>query len=460
MRKLTLDEICRCIRGRWLGNASMLPVSGASTDTRTAKAGDLFIALRGQQLDAHAFLGQAADAGCVAAVVCRDASVPAATLQRFAGGMIAVENTTAALADLAAWHRKQAAAAVVAVTGSNGKTTVKRMIHHILGRRQKGTCSPKSYNNEIGVPLTLLGVSSGDDYVVCEVGTNAPGEIAHLAKMIGPDVAVITSVGPTHLEKLGSVQKVAAEKASLLEYLVPAGLAITWADSPELDKALKPYGRRVVRFGRSAGADLRLTGYQQRGPAQRFCLNDHIWVDLPLPGEHMACNALAAIAVAQKFGWKQEEAAAALADFAGTQMRLTWERCGQITIINDAYNSNPSSLAAAVGVLAGWGPGRKVLVAGDMRELGEDSPQLHRRSGVQVAQAGVDFLIGVGPLGRYIAEGAAEGGLPTLAFDDDEQAKENIVVALRDGDIVLIKGSRAVAMERLLEPIRAAFGAH
>ncbi len=458
MIKLPLDEICRVVRGRRLGSSAPLSVCGVSTDTRTAGAGELFVALRGPQFDAHAFLERAAAAGCAAALVCRDARVPPDQAERFPGGLIAVDNTLLALGELGAWHRTQVAAAVVAVTGSNGKTTVKRMIHHVLSRRLKGTCSPKSFNNDIGVPLTLLGVTPGHDYVVCELGSNAPGEIAHLARMVRPDVAVITSIGETHLEKLQSVQKVAVEKASLLDYLEPDGLAVTWADSSDLEKLLRLYHRRVVRFGLSVTAELRLTAWRQEGPVQRFCLNDHVWGTLSLPGQHMACNALAAIAVAQRFGFSQEEAVAALADFAGADMRLAWERCGKVTLINDAYNANPSSLAAAGRALGNWGKGRKVLVAGDMRELGDDARAIHRRVGAELAAAGVDFLIGVGELGRYIAQGAAEAGAGAQGFDTVEQASQALGDLLHAGDVILIKGSRAAAMERLLDPIRSAFG--
>jgi len=331
------------------------------------------------------------------------------------------------------------------------------MIHHILSARLSGSCSPKSFNNEVGVPLTLLGVAGGDDYVVCEIGSSAPGEIARLAALVRPDVAVITSVSETHLEKLGSVERVAAEKASLLDCLVSDGLAVVWADSQELDKAVRHYNRRLIRFGQSDQADLRLTGYEQRGPGGRFELNGRLWVNLSVPGVHNALNAMAAIAVAQRFGWKQEEAAEALAEFQGDSMRLAWIEAGDITLINDAYNANPASLVAAADVLAGAPGRRKVIIVGDMRELGPQAPAIHLRTGRELASRKVDFLIGVGELGRYIAMGAAETLTQTACFDSVQQACREVIALLRPGDVVLVKGSRAMAMEQMIEPIRSAF---
>jgi len=215
VKTLMLEEIRRAVRGRYRTAAEALAVSGVTIDSRTAKAGDLFVAIRGERFDGHDFLTQAASAGCVSAVVRMDAPLPEALRKRFGGPIIGVEDTTTALGLLGAHHRRVVPAAVVGVTGSNGKTTVKRMIHHILSRKMAGTCSPKSFNNSIGVPLTLLDVSAGDDYVVCEIGSSAPGEIAQLAAIVRPNVAVITSVAPTHLEKLGSLAGVAVEKASI-----------------------------------------------------------------------------------------------------------------------------------------------------------------------------------------------------------------------------------------------------
>jgi len=456
MKTLTLDEIRAAVHGRWLARGGPASAKAVTTDSRTAGASELFIALRGENHDGHDFLPGVAAAGCVGALVRLDSEPRPELAQRFPGGVIGVANTTEALGRLAAYHRDQCPAAVVGVTGSNGKTTTKRMIHHILSRRLTGTCSPKSFNNEIGVPLTLLAAGGGDDYVVCEIGTNAPGEIDALAKIVRPDVAVITSVGETHLEKLASVQRVAIEKATILAHLAPDGLAVVWADDDLLTRAARAHARRTVHFGLADDAELRLTACQPAGRGQRFQVNGRLWVDLPLPGRHNATNALAALAVAQRFGFTLADAATALAEFDGVEMRLQWIDCGAVSVLNDAYNANPASMLAAAQTLASLPAERRVLIAGDMRELGSAAEELHRRVGREAGECGIDLLIGVGLLGRYIAQGAADAGKAAETFDSLEQATGAVVALLRAGDVVLVKGSRAMRMETLVEEIRRA----
>jgi UDP-N-acetylmuramoyl-tripeptide--D-alanyl-D-alanine ligase len=376
------------------------------------------------------------------------------------------------LGKLGAYHRDQVRAKVIAVTGSNGKTTTKRMIEHIMAKHLRGTCSPKSFNNNIGVPLTLLGAGQEDDYVICEVGSNAPGEIAGLSAICRPDLAVITSVGETHLEKLGSIDLVAVEKASMLHYVRAGGCAIVWADSSPLAAALKPFDCRMIRFGQAQGADLRLTDFQGQGDRVSFRVNGQVEVRLPQPGLHNASNALAALAVATQMGVSLEQAGADLADFGGVEMRLESLQIGPVRVINDAYNANPSSVLAAADVLAGQPGSRRVMIAGDMLEMGQGTRQIHERVGADIAtqcghgpqeagrthatKFGIDFLIGIGELGRYIASGAYSHGLPGQAFDTLEAATVALPSLLKPGDVILIKGSRGAAMERLIPPLRKA----
>jgi UDP-N-acetylmuramoyl-tripeptide--D-alanyl-D-alanine ligase len=469
MRPTDLAAICNIVAGRREGGeqSATLKVTSISTDTRTAKAGELFVAIVGEHFDGHAFLPQAAAAGCAAAIVSAKASLPPQLAASFPGGIIAVADTVKALGDLAAWHRRDRATKVIGVTGSNGKTTVKMMIHHVLSRRLRGSCSPKSFNNAIGVPLTLLAAGTEDEYVVCEIGSNAPGEVAALSAIARPDVAVITSIGPTHLEKLGSVAHVAVEKASILRHLTPDGLGIVPTDSRELDKALRGATVKLVRFGQADAAEFRLTGYTSAGlRGSRFEVNGQLWVNLVLPGRHNAINALAVLAAANHFGFCPTEAGEMLAEFSAVPMRLERIELGDLTVINDAYNANPDSVVAAADVLGEEGEqlvkgekrtGRKVMVVGDMRELGKQAPALHAKTGGEIAARAVDLLVCVGTLGRYIALGAAEGGLEVVAFDTAEQAAQALPPLLRAGDIVLIKGSRAMGMEKLIDPLRAAF---
>jgi len=457
VKPLTPDEIRREVHGVWLTRHAPVHVKEVTTDGRTAKAGSLFVALKGRRFDGHDYLHQAAEAGCIAAIVRRGTMISQELAERFEGGVIAVPDTTEALGELAAYYRSQVPARVVAVTGSNGKTTTKRMIHHILSRRLRGSCSPRSFNNAVGVPLTLLAVAPADDYVVCELGSNAPGEIASLARIAAPDLAVITSIGPTHLEGLGSVENVAVEKASILSKLRSGGVAVVTADSEALNRALRAYDCRLIRFGLSRDAELRLTGYEPDGPRQRFQINGRLWVALSVPGRHNAMNALAAIAVAQRFGMEREAAAEALADFNGTEMRLELIDCNGVQVLNDAYNSNPSSVLAAIEAAGGFPARRRVAILGDMRELGDQAESVHERLGADLALRKIDLLIGVGGLGRYIAKGAAGKGLPTETFDSTQSACEGVCKFLCRGDLVLVKGSRAMQMERLVQSIREGF---
>lgn len=459
MRALTPQEVRQAVRGRWLSRYEPVPILGVSIDSRQAGEGDLFVAIRGDRFDGHDFLSDAADRGCVAAVIDASHTLSPEMMQRFPAGVIGVADTRAALLDLGAFYRTVIPANVVAVTGSNGKTSVKRMIDHILSNRLTGTASPQSYNNEIGVPLTLLSAGAGDDYVVCEVGTSAPGEIARLARAVRPNIAVITSIAPAHLEKLHSLDQIAVEKAALLGWIDERGVAVVTADSPELDHALKSYQRMTIRFGVNDSAQLRLTGYESDGTSQRFQINDRQWVELSLPGRHNALNAMAAIAVAARFGYTQEEAGEALRDFGGVEMRLEILDCGSLTVLNDTYNANPGSMLAAAGVLGEQKARRRVLVAGAMLELGEQAQNIHMDVGRELATRRVDLVVGVGELGASLAEGAARAGCRSETYKTLAEAKKHLPEILQDGDAVLLKGSRAMKMESLLPVLQTTGGA-
>ena len=457
MKPLPVEQIRSAVRGRWMTPTAEATAWRVTTDSRDTRQGDLFVAIRGPRFDGHAFLSAAAAGGCVAAVVDRTAELPVGADAAFEGGIIGVENTIGALGELAAWHRRQVPARVIAVTGSNGKTTVKEMIHAVLSSRWVGSCCKKSFNNNIGLPLTLLGAGEGDDYVVCEIGTSAPGEVSALAAVAAPDVAVITSVAEAHLEGLGTIEKVAAEKASILGAVARDGAGVVWADNQLLTRAVAHYDVRCIRFGTSDEADLRLTAYEGQARASRFEVNSRLWVSLPLSGRHNAVNALSALAVARRLGMDEAEAAEALANMPALPMRTEWIDAGTITVINDAYNANPASVRAAADVLMATPARRRVMILGDMCELGPRSEELHERLGAEMSTGGVDLLIGVGPLGRYIVKGAAPGAAATAAFDSPDDLGPHTHTLLRDGDVVLIKGSRATGMEVLIAPILSAF---
>ena len=481
MRPISLEEILRIVQGSWLGNVAQPPsavrreaaignvaqppsavrreaatVSRVTIDSRKAAPGDLFVAIRGAQFDGHDFLPQAAAAGCTAAIVESGRAIDPAVAGTFAA-VISVPSTLEALANLARLHRQRLRGHVIGVTGSVGKTTVKGMIHHILSAHKTGSAAPKSFNNNIGVPLTLLAAGEADDYVVCELGSNAPGEIAALTRIAQPDIAVITAVGASHLEKLGSVQGVAAEKVSILSLLEGRhGVGILWADSEVLRQAAGGCKTSLIRFGAAPDADVRLTGWESDGLSQRFQVNDGPWFTLPLAGRHNATNALAAIAAAMQLGLSLEQAGEALATIAAVDMRLQARTAGDVTVINDAYNANPMSMAAAIDVLGRLQGRRRVFVAGDMRELGENSPRLHLELGRRLGGTGIDVLVTVGALGGLIAQGAQETGGASLKihrYPSAADAAAHVDEWLRGGDTVLVKASRGVAAECIVETI-------
>ncbi|HOA74159.1 MAG TPA: UDP-N-acetylmuramoyl-tripeptide--D-alanyl-D-alanine ligase [Phycisphaerae bacterium] len=480
MKPLTLEEVVSATEGTC--DRSTLPgsVTRVTTDSRDVKPGDLFFAIRGERFDGHQFIGEAFASGAMAAIVRHDfqwasplMETPEAAKIPPDAILIRVDDTITALGRLGRYCRLRLleAVTVVAVTGSNGKTTTKSMIAHLLSERWKGRASIKSFNNNIGVPLTLLSVEPSDEFVICEVGTNAPGEIAELARLIEPEVAVITGVSEAHLEGLGSLEKIADEKLSLLKFLRPGGCAILNHDCEAVAAGLKrdrAFNKiKKVTFGRNPDADLRLTAYApkvspgadgQLTGSVEFTINDRFQYCLAVPGRHNVSNALAAIAVARRFGMDHEEIAARLATFTLPPMRLETLRVGRLTLINDAYNANPASLAAAVDVLQDMkAPRRRVLIVGDMRELGSESERLHREAAEKIAHAGVQMVVAVGERAKLVAQTvkqASGGAIETHAFGTTETARKRLTSYLRPDDTILIKGSRALGLEKLAEQIR------
>ncbi|MBX3359140.1 MAG: UDP-N-acetylmuramoyl-tripeptide--D-alanyl-D-alanine ligase [Phycisphaeraceae bacterium] len=445
------------------------PLAGVSTDTRSLRPGQVFLALKGEHFDGHTFLRDAVLVGSSLLILSDAGAIPAGGLPRQVG-IIKVADTRRALLRLAAAYRKTLEKTrVIAVAGSNGKTTTKVLIQSVLSSRFRGTTSPKSFNNDVGVPLTILSASPSDQYLLCEVGTNAPGEIAALAEVIEPDVAVLTSIGREHLEGLGSLDGVAREEASLLAYLRPGGTAVVTADAPSLAEHLKVVPN-LVTFGRSAHADLRLTGVEHvrtpaGDPALRFVVNDRQAYTIGLVGEHNAQNALAALAVGRRFGVTDEQAAAALMSAAPPPMRLQRAVIGGVEILNDAYNANPDSTIAAIQTLAAIGAGarRRVAILGDMLELGAAAPDSHRDVAQAVIDSGtIDQVIYVGHLSLYGADRLSSAGWAddryTLLSDLDSDQPGMIASRLEPGDCVLLKGSRRMRLERIVEALKARHG--
>lgn len=458
MIPLTIRDVAAAIGARCVGSGPAKALR-VSHDSRDVRPGDLFFAIRGQRLDGHEFVQDSATRGA-AACVCDDrwsgCNEPPAGVT-----YLVVPDTTAALGKLAAWYRTSVVSGstvVVAVTGSNGKTTTKHMIDHVLGGFLHGRASPKSFNNHIGVPLTLLTVEAEDRYAVIELGMNCPGEIAFLADIARPDVGVITSIGEAHLQGLGTIEAIAAEKASMLRYVQPRGSAIINIDRVELQHAI-PAGLSIplMTFGTSSQARLRVT--EQRGGLTRttFTIEGRYPVELSLPGVHHATNACAAFAVARWFGIAPGAIIERLRSFAAVEGRASLLSVGGVTIVDDSYNANPSSMAAAICSLAALHDGRRVMVMGDMFELGLHSATHHQRMVRLAAQSAIDVIVVVGPLmmeaTRLLDDGAVR---PRIVPCDHADAAVGALLALvREGDVVWIKGSRGMKLDRVVEQLRA-----
>lgn len=463
MISLTLDQVASALGAGRCGGARETDVQRVCTDSREVRAGDLFVAIRGDRFDGHAFIRDAFHRGAVACVCDRrDENIIRNTAaQEETYAILFVDDTVEALGRLASHYRQSVmpqTTKVVAITGSNGKTTTKQMLHHVLSSRMAGRCAPRSYNNNIGVPLTILSAEEDDRYLIVEIGTNAPAEVAHLAAMSRPDIGVVTSVGEAHLSGLGTLAAVAAEKATLLDHLSPNGSAVVNIDAPELAKEL---GRRTLPECTTVGLcdEAQHTVSEVAGSlSETTCaVSGFGRVRLPIPGLHHAVNAALTLAVAVKLGMDKTEAIARLASFAPAAGRTSASRIGDITVIDDSYNANPTSVVSAVKTLAQAKCRRRVFVLGDMLELGDDSARLHRRVVREMADARIDLLLTVGrKAGQAAGEIKNEGvSMTVIACEAAAAAGEILTGMMAPGDAVWIKGSRANRLERIVEQIRA-----
>jgi UDP-N-acetylmuramoyl-tripeptide--D-alanyl-D-alanine ligase len=425
-----------------------LPVNGFSTDTRSLAPGACFVAIRGPRFDGHDFVADAFARGAAAAIVERD--TPGV------GGRpcIRVSDAVAALGRAASAHRSRLRARVVAVTGSNGKTTTQSMIAHILAGRLRVVHAAKSFNNAIGVPLTLLAAGPEHDVLVVEVGTNHPGEIAALAALARPDVAVITNVSAAHLEGFGDEAGVAREKAALLDRLPDSGTAVLNADNAWTAEMARARRGRTVTFGVGHGAAVKASDIQWQSRSIGFRVGE-VAFRLHLLGEWNVLNALAAAAAARECGVPLEESAERLAGFAPPPMRMEVREAGGVIWVNDAYNANPASTLAAIGEFGRLKPtGRRVVVLGEMRELGEASARLHRSAGEALAGITPDCAVFVGaataPAAARFREMTGDRAAVREA-PDAASAAQALAQYLRPGDMVLLKGSRAMGLECVLK---------
>jgi UDP-N-acetylmuramoyl-tripeptide--D-alanyl-D-alanine ligase len=427
-----------------------------SIDSRTIGWGQLFFAVKGERLDGHDFVASALEKGAVGAVVRKD------QLHRYASHaqLLAVEDTLVALQTLATAVRKLWGKPLVGVTGSAGKTTTKEAVAHLLATRFRVLKSEGNFNNHFGLPLMLLKLEPEHDVAVIEMGMSHAGEIRALAKIAQPEIGVVTNVAPVHLQFFESLAGIARAKYELIEALPADGTAVLNADDEYVSQFGRDFRGKVVLYGTLPASTVRAENVQPKGAdGSEFDVvigNSRARVQLPLVGSHNVLNALAAVAVGIERGLKLSEAAEALATLAPPDKRGQVVQLGNITVINDCYNSNPKALDAMVDALVAMPARRRIVVAGEMLELGAASEQLHRRAGRHMAEKKVDALLGVRGLAQAMVESAAGAGVRAEFVNTPEAAGEWLARETRDGDVVLLKASRDVKLEKALETWKAA----
>jgi UDP-N-acetylmuramoyl-tripeptide--D-alanyl-D-alanine ligase len=453
--KLEIQQIARMTGGRIFPPAAQATVTGISTDSRTICPGDLFVPLRGPNFDGHDFLAEAMRRGAAA---CLSQDVIAG----FPVPVVGVTDTLIALGDLAAGWRRGFSGPVVAVTGSSGKTTTKDMLRAILAQNGPGIATEGNFNNLIGLPLTLCRLTAEDQWAVVEMGMSSRGEIARLAEIAGPTIGVITNIGPAHLEELLTIEGVARAKGELFAALPAGGTAIINADDERVARLPVANGVKRLFYGFDGAATVRATGLAGAGSGSIFTLRlpeGDFPVRLAVPGRHNVANALAAAAAAHAIGIGGEEIARGLAAFRPRGGRLEVVALDEdVLLLDDSYNANPLSVKAALAALAESGGGRKLAVLGDMLELGDQAPALHREVGA-VAAGVVDGLVALGNFAAEVAAGAGEAGLAAeriRVVGDHQEALAVLRSWLVPGSRVLVKGSRGMRMEKISVALRGA----
>src|SRR6202011_1495377 len=418
-------------------------VERISTDSRTIKNGELFVALRGENFDGHKFIADVAKTGAAGAIVDVDwkGKVPA----KF--GVIRSGDTLLAYQNLAANYRKSLSLKVLAITGSNGKTSTKDFAASVLGRKFLVTKTQGNFNNHVGLPRTILEATSGNEVGVWEIGMNHPGEVAALAKIAAPDAAIVTNVGVAHIEFMGTREAIAQEKGALAETVGSEGTVILNADDPFSEGIAKRTRARIVFAGVNNGV-LRATDVEQGASGSEFTIIEgahRCRAQLSVPGLHMVQNALLAVAAGRAFGVSLEECAIGLATAPLTKARLQIKEINGVQFLDDSYNANPDSMKAALRTLVELdADGKRIAVLGEMLELGKESERGHREVGECAAELGVDQLIAIGETGAIIACAAEKGGVvKSVAVKSTSEAAEMLADIATPGDLVLVKGSRS-----------------
>lgn len=469
MITVTVKEICEACSGRLLKGSGTATVGAIATDTRDDLDGRLFVALKGENFDGNAFLERALEGGAMGVVATAGAAESLAdgvAADADAGpAIIAVADTGEALKRIGSLAAGKSGATVVAITGSTGKTSTKDILASLLAPRVNAVASRGSFNNEIGVPLTLLEAGEDTEVIVVEMGMQAPGEISELCRVVAPDIAVITNIGPAHLEYAGSMENIAAGKAEIARGLAPGGRLVAPHGEALLAPHLEGLDCEIVTFGLDAAADIHPVYHEHReGGALHCvisCLGEELEATFNFSADHHLLNAMAALGVYRLLGQPLDQAARAAGSISLSRLRGEQaELASGAILINDCYNANPLSMRSSLEYLASIGTGRRtVAVLGDMGELGDAAPGYHREVGAAAAGLAIDFLIAVGEQAAGYAAGYSEsGGAGSVHLADRDAALATVPALLQPGDIVLVKASRFMELEQLSEAIIAAAG--
>jgi UDP-N-acetylmuramoyl-tripeptide--D-alanyl-D-alanine ligase len=452
MARWIVDDIANAVGGKLTCGLPGTEIHGVSTDTRSTRDGELFVALKGDRHDGHDFLDEAVRKGAAAVVVSESGVVAEPAV-----ATIFVPDTLDALQKFARWHRLAFRIPVIGITGSCGKTTVKELAAAVLGTRFRVAKTTLNFNNEIGVPLSVLGISDQTEVAVIELGTNAPGEISLLCDITKPNRALITNIGRAHLEGFGTLEAVAEEKGALVRSLDGQSTFYVNADDPLCVKIAGDFPGKCVMFGESSDAQWRIVVNEPAldGATNSFTVEGLGSFTVNLFGRHNTLNAAVAAVVGADFGLDSDEIQAGLDAAELPPMRMRVVNKGGRVFLNDAYNANPESMRAAMDTLVSWlGGGRKMAVLGDMLELGEASVSEHKDLGEFAAGAGLDAVIALGKFAQHVAQGAADGGLAGDAVKvggDHAEVARLLAEVSAPGDVILVKGSRGTAMEKVLE---------
>ncbi len=442
------DDLAGWCGGTW-SHTPGRPITSVGHDTRTLSEGSLYVALPGARVDGHALLEDAKKAGAVACVCLRGKAGP-----DLPG--LEVEDVGEALKKLAAGYRKTLSGCIIGVTGSAGKTTVKDMLAAMCAQQGSSCCTKGNWNNQVGLPLSLLAMETGDAFGVYELGMNQPGEIEELAGILQPRVGVISSIGEAHLERLGSVEAIAREKSSLLAALPSDGLAILDKDSPWFELMKSTCTCRVVTVSMRDPAEYRGTvdfSSPDRLRIHDTARNERVELSIPLPGEHMCRNVLLAVAVARECGVGWEALSAGLTAYRPAPMRWERTRVGEWDLINDAYNANPLSMRSAILTFSELSTnGEKWLVLGGMAELGADEQRMHEELGAYVNSFTLDGVMLIGPKAAWMKESISS--LPVVEAGGCVEAAEEILSRVPEGATLLLKASRADQLELVVKELR------